>query len=420
MDIKEQTEAKLPWWKEPTQEQWFSFLAAWLGWVLDAFDFTIFFLVMPLIAKEFNVSISATAGVVTLTLVFRFFGGIIAGYAADRVGRKLPLMVSIIWFAVCDAAIAFATSFNFILIMRTLFGLGMGAEWTAGTTLAMENWPKRSRSIISGILQGSFTIGFLLAAIATGIVVPIYGWRTLFLIAALPALLVIPIRFFVPESKEWIQKTSTAIEKPNLIKIIKSEKIIKKIGWSSAFMMFGMGAYYSLTSLYPTMLQNQLGFTINDVTKYVVLFNIGMLIGTISCGIMATRFSIMISVVIPTLISIGLIPFYLGLVPGMLLISALFMGCFGQAMSGIAPVLLTSLFSTEIRSRIVGTVFHAGALGAAIMPVIIAKLSENTKLSLASSMAVVVLICDLGVLLVLISQRKLLTLDSIKEHVREL
>ena len=156
------------WWREPTRGQWMAFGAAWLGWVLDAFDFTIFLLVLPTIAEEFDVSLTAAAGSITLTLLLRLLGGYAAGAVADRWGRKLPLMISMVWFAVCDGAIAFAPTFFWVLFWRTLFGFGMGAEWTSGTTLAMESWPARSRGIASGILQGSWAIGYFLAALVAG------------------------------------------------------------------------------------------------------------------------------------------------------------------------------------------------------------------------------------------------------------
>ena len=147
-----------PWWKEPTREQWTCFTAAWLGWVLDAFDFTIFFLVMKYVSAEFGVSTVATTWTIALTLIARLAGGFAAGALADRVGRRLPLLLSIVGFSVCDGAVALAPSFGWVLALRFLFGFFMGAEWTAGTTLAMENWPARSRGIASGILQGSWAV----------------------------------------------------------------------------------------------------------------------------------------------------------------------------------------------------------------------------------------------------------------------
>src|SRR5262249_52432671 len=144
-----------------------------------------------------------TTGSIALTLLARLAGGVLAGAAADRWGRKLPLMLSILWFAACDGAIALAPSFGWVLALRTLFGFGMGAEWASGTALAMESWPARSRGIASGILQGSWAIGYLCAAGASGFVLPHFGWRGLFVLAAIPALLVLPIRAWVPESDAW-------------------------------------------------------------------------------------------------------------------------------------------------------------------------------------------------------------------------
>src|SRR5579883_3057026 len=177
------------WWREPTRAQWLSFSAAWLGWVLDAFDFTVFMLVMDDVSRDMGVRYVATTASLALTLLARLVGGFAAGAIADRWGRRLPLMLAIVWFALCDGAVAFAPSFAWILVLRTLFGFGMGAEWTAGTTLAMEHWPARSRGIASGILQGSWAIGYLAAALASAVVVPHWGWRGLFLCAAAPALL---------------------------------------------------------------------------------------------------------------------------------------------------------------------------------------------------------------------------------------
>src|SRR5688572_8547176 len=188
-----------PWWKEPTRGQWAAFSAAWAGWVLDAFDFTIFLMVQNEIAKEFGVGLVALSGSVTLTLLVRLLGGAVAGWMADKWGRKLPLMLSIVGFAVFDFAIAFAPSFMWIVVFRTLFGFCMGAEWTAGTAMAMENWPARSRKIASGLLQAGWPIGFLMSAAVAYFVVPAWGWRAMFVIAALPALIVIPIRFLVKD-----------------------------------------------------------------------------------------------------------------------------------------------------------------------------------------------------------------------------
>ena len=147
---------EVPWWREPTKKQWASFTGAWLAWILDAFDVAIFLVAMPAISRELHVSTVATTGSMALTLLARLIGGAFAGAAADKWGRKKPLVLAVVWFALCDGLIAIAPTFGAILALRTLFGLGMGAQYAAGMTLAMENWPARSRGIASGVLQGSW------------------------------------------------------------------------------------------------------------------------------------------------------------------------------------------------------------------------------------------------------------------------
>ena len=132
------TDLPVAWWKEPTKDQWLAWIAAWLGWTLDAFDFTIFLLIMAPIAKEFGVSVTAVAAVLTFTLWLRFVGTVGSGWLADRIGRKTPLMLSILWYSACNFIAGFSPTFSFLFVVRALLGIGMGAEWPAGASLAME------------------------------------------------------------------------------------------------------------------------------------------------------------------------------------------------------------------------------------------------------------------------------------------
>ena len=168
MSTTVETAKPVPWWKEPTKDQWIAWLAAWLGWTLDAFDFTIFLLIMVPISQEFDVPLTAVAVVFTITLWMRLVGAVASGWLADRVGRKTPLMISILWYSVCNFIAGFSPTFWFLLLFRALLGIGMGAEWPAGAALAMESWPARSRGFMSGILQGSWGIGFCCRARSTG------------------------------------------------------------------------------------------------------------------------------------------------------------------------------------------------------------------------------------------------------------
>ena len=391
------TSATQPWWREPTRGQWFTFAAAWVGWVLDAFDFTIFLLVMPVMAREFHVSVTATAGSITLTLLLRLVGGVAAGAAADRWGRKLPLMISLLWFAACDGAVAFAPTFAWVLALRTLFGFGMGAEWTSGATLAMENWPARSRGIASGVLQGSWAVGYLLAALVSAWVLPHWGWRGLFLIAAAPALMVLPIRAFVPESEEWKARHDASAQK-NLVRRappLQLRSFARTIAWASCVMGCGFGAYYGLSGLYPTLLDS-LGRGPGQIAHYVTWFNLGMMGGAIVTGILAAKKGVPRAVAVPALLSLPFLPLYVGAVPALLGVGAFLGGGLAVGFTGVTPLFLTGLFPAEVRARAVGVVYHVGALFAAFVPTGIAFLHQHAHVPLSRAILVVAIACELG------------------------
>ena len=180
--------APVPWWREPTKDQWLAYVAAWLGWTLDAFDFTIFLLIMVPIAQEFNVPLVEVTFVFTVTLWLRLLGATASGWMADRMGRKTPLMISILWYSICNFIAGFSPTFWFLFLFRALLGIGMGAEWPAGAALAMESWPTRSRGFMSGVLQGSWGLGFLLSSAAYGLLYDAIGWRGLLWIGVLAGL----------------------------------------------------------------------------------------------------------------------------------------------------------------------------------------------------------------------------------------
>ena len=197
--------AKMPWWKEPTKDQWLAWIAAWLGWTLDAFDFTVFLLIMVPISQEFNVPLTAVAVVFTITLWMRLLGATASGWLADRIGRKTPLMISILWYSICNFIAGFSPSFWFLLLFRALLGVGMGAEWPAGAALAMETWPARSRGFMGGVLQGSWGIGFMLSSLVYGLFYSHIGWRGMLWVGILPAFAVLYVRRFVKEPKVWVE-----------------------------------------------------------------------------------------------------------------------------------------------------------------------------------------------------------------------
>ena len=399
-----------PWWKEPTRGQWAAFSAAWAGWVLDAFDFTIFLMVQTEIAKEFGVGLVALSGSVTLTLLVRLAGGTFAGWMADKWGRKLPLMLSLVWFAIFDAAIFFAPSFMWIVVLRTIFGFGMGAEWTAGTAMAMENWPARSRKIASGLLQAGWPIGFLLSALVAHFVVPAYGWRAMFLIAALPALLVLPIRFMVPDENAGKPRSATAA--PVKFSDLMAPGVRRMIVLGSLVMGLGFLVYYGLSASYVPMLITERGLTLSAAWFDVILFNVGMLFGVIAAGWVANRFGIVFALVAPALLMVPALPLYIGAVPALLPVGAFLGGALGVGYSGVTPVLTTSLFPEHVRGRAIGIVYHVGAMIGAFAPIAITTLAKETDLLLSSSIAIIAGAALVGMSTAVIALRKRITMPA--------
>src|SRR6185436_9192197 len=202
----------IPWYRAVTGEQWRAFFAVFLGWVVDAFDYNILAFVLIDIQKSFTVNSKLAGALATVTLVMRLVGGVTAGTAADKWGRKLPMMLSILWFSLFAVLSGFSTSYGMLFAFRALFGIGMGGEWTSGMPLLLEHWPARFRGIASGLLLGGWYWGYLLAATAFHFVYPLFqampdvGWRAMFWLAVVPAFLTLWIRKGVSESPVWLAR----------------------------------------------------------------------------------------------------------------------------------------------------------------------------------------------------------------------
>src|SRR5579884_3570094 len=196
----------------PTQRN--TFIASFLGWALDAFDYFLVVFVVSHIATDFKLQVATVAVAITVTLMMRPVGALLFGYLADRFGRRVPMMVDILFYSVIELLTAFSPNFAIFLILRALFGIGMGGEWGLGASLAMESLPTESRGLFSGILQEGYSFGYLLAAIAFFAVFPHFGWRGMFILGAIPALLVVFIRMSVPESPVWQERHERNLNRP--------------------------------------------------------------------------------------------------------------------------------------------------------------------------------------------------------------
>jgi SHS family lactate transporter-like MFS transporter len=364
------------WWKEPTKDQWYAYVAAWLGWTLDAFDFTIFLLIMLPISKEFGVPITEVTFVFTITLWLRLAGATASGWLADRMGRKKPLMISILWYSICNFIAGFSPTFAFLFFFRALLGIGMGAEWPAGAALAMESWPARSRGFMSGLLQGSWGIGFALSSLAYGFLYDSIGWRGLLWIGILPALAVVWIRFYVKEPPVWAEnKQKQTAEKQEvklpLFTIFKPKYLFNTLT-GVIWMAASFCVYYSIWALFSTYLQKEMQWTPLMVATPLFWANIVVLFGSLLWGAVSDKYGRRAAIAAPAIIAIFVTPLYLYTQnPTIVILAFILQGMFGGSIYGQNPSYLTERFPTEVRATAAGFVYHQGAIwGGLVAPVI--------------------------------------------------
>jgi MFS transporter, SHS family, lactate transporter len=388
-----ETVNNIPWWREPTRDQWYAWWAAWLGWTLDAFDFTVFLLIIKPIADEFHVSTAEVAIVFTLTLWMRLVGAVASGWLADRIGRKTPLMISIFWYSICNFIAGFSPTFVFLLIFRTLLGIGMGAEWPAGAALAMEQWPIRSRGFMSGVLQGSWSIGFLLSSVIYGLFFDYIGWRGMLWVGVLPALSIVYVRYFVKEPEVWVENrrqqraTHREVRAP-LIKIFQRAMLGNTL-LACWWMASNFVLYYSIWSLFATHLQQDLKLTAMGTAVPFMLANILSFLGMCWWGWTADIIGRRWAMMIPAAIAIPIAPLYLFTGSEFwITIGFGLQGAFGGALYSQLPSYLAERFPTEVRATASAFCYHQGAIFGGLVAPILAFFAVNFGVGYAIPMLV--------------------------------
>ncbi len=383
----------VPWYREPTKDQWLAWVAGWLGWMLDAFDFTMFLLIMVPISKEFGVPLTAVAFVLSVTLWLRLVGAVTSGWFADRIGRKTPLMVSILLYSLCNFAAGFSPTFMWLFLFRGLLGLGMGGEWPAGAALAMESWPARSRGFMSGILQGSWSLGFLIASLVYGLLFNTIGWRGMLWIGILPALVVIYVRFFVKEPAVWTENRAQQHAENRqmhtpLFSIFKPA-VLGNTLTACWWMISGFIVYYSINALFATHLQKDLNLSPALVATPVALANLLAFLAMGFWGHLADRIGRRWSMIIPAVCAMVVTPIYLlSHDLTVIIVGFTVQGLFGQAIYGQNPSYLAERFPTEVRATAGAFVYHLGSFVAGFIPLILTGIATNFGVGFGISMLV--------------------------------
>ena len=346
-----------------TSEQKHVVAASFLGWSLDAFDFFLLVFVLKDIATEFNTEISNVTVAILLTLAMRPIGAFLFGRAADKWGRRPTLMVDIALYSILEFASGFSPNLTVLIILRALYGIAMGGEWGVGASLTMETIPPHARGFVSGLLQSGYPAGYFMASIVYGVLFPYIGWRGMFMVGVIPALLVLYIRRNVPESPSFNREA--AAERGGTLTVLKShwQLGIYAVVLMTAFNFFSHGTQ----DLYPTFLQVQHKLSPHAVSIIAVIYNIGAICGGILFGALSERFGRRRCIIIAALLSLLVIPLWaLSSDVALLAIGAFLMQFTVQGAWGVIPVHLPELSPNEARGTFPGFVYQLGNLLASV------------------------------------------------------
>jgi len=387
-----------------TGQQTRTIVAAYLGWTLDAFDFFVLTFVIKDIAKEFGVDISAVAYALFLTLAMRFVGAFIFGRIGDKWGRRPALMLDILCYSVIGAAAAFSPNLTVFLVLRALFGVAMGGEWGLGSSLAMETIPPQARGTVSGILQCGYPSGFLLAAVAYGLLYGrtfgdyTFGWRAMFLLSIVPAFVVLFIRAAVPESPAF--EASRVHEKPHLWAIITANwgLVIYMVVLMMCFNLFSHGTQ----DLYPTFLQKQLKFDPATVSLIAIIANIGAIVGGLIFGHVSEKIGRVNAITVAAFIALPTLPLWAySSTPALLALGAFIMQVGVQGAWGVVPAHLNELSPGAARATIPAFVYQAGNFLASYNGPFQARIAEDNGGNYAFALALVAGIVAVAMIVVI-------------------
>jgi SHS family lactate transporter-like MFS transporter len=389
-----------------------AFISALLGWTMDAFDYFIVVLVYAEIAKDFDVSLTKMAFLTTVTLLMRPVGAFLFGIWADRVGRRTPLIVDVCFYSLVGFACAFAPNYTVLLVLRLLYGIGMGGEWGLGAALAMEKIPAERRGFFSGVLQQGYSVGYLLAAVAFFLVrqidVGIPSWRLLFALSILPALIALYVRQRVGESEAW-ERTQERIKATNVRArtVFAQPAVLRRFGYLILLMTAFNWMSHGTQDIYPTFLKEGLHFSGDAALGIAVVYNIGAIIGGTVMGGVSQRFGRRRTIVLCALLALPIVPiFVLSTQAGWLCLGSFLMQFLVQGAWGVIPAHLTELSPDEIRGFYPGVTYQLGNCLAAFNLPIQQALAADHGYPFALAATIVPVLIAVAVLAALGTERR--------------
>jgi MFS transporter, SHS family, lactate transporter len=367
-----------------TSEQRHVVAASFLGWTLDAFDFFLMVFVLKDIAAEFATDVTQVTIAILLTLAMRPIGAFLFGRAADRFGRRPTLMVDVLLYSVIEFASGFAPSLTVLLVLRAIYGIAMGGEWGVGASLTMESIPPQARGFVSGLLQSGYPTGYFLASIVYGLLFQYIGWRGMFMVGVIPALLVLYIRRSVPESPSW----KPTLAAGGTFAVLRSHW---RLGIYAVLLMTAFNFFsHGTQDLYPTFLQVQHGFGPHEVSVIAIVYNIGAIVGGVAVGSLSERFGRRHMIIVASALSLVVLPLWAFSTTAVwLALGAFLMQVMVQGAWGVVPVHLNELSPDEARGTFPGFTYQLGNLIASVNAPLQAAIAANDGGDYATALALV-------------------------------
>lgn len=428
--------AKPRWYREISRTQWKSFFAAWIGYVLDGFDFVLITLVLTEISDEFGLSTVQAASLISGAFITRWLGGAVLGALGDRYGRKASMVLSILLYSLGTFACGFAWNYHSLFAARLAIGMGMAGEYSASATYVMESWPAKLRSRASGFLISGFSVGSVLAAQVYNWVVPSLGWRWMFYIGLIPIVVALWMRRALPEAAEWTESVAEKGAKPNPFRPLFATRrratantVLTVVATLSLFLVFtpggaglvpvlsvvaglslaafavqlggkrGWALYLSMIvtlffaflyswpiqALLPTYLKTDLGYSTDQVTDVLYFAGFGTMVGCWTAGFLGDRIGAKKAYALTLLASLAFVYPVFAVQDNLLLLGILLflLQATSFGISGLLPRYIGGHFPTESRGAALGFTYNVGALGGAVAPVLGAHLASGMDLGQA-------------------------------------